>query len=182
MSVPTLQAGTIDVVVQSLDVFVQTVIDAIPVLITGLTFLLLAAVLVKLLSYAVRIALRRALPGKSPIYVQFVTTVVAVFLWFAVALSFLSIVGLGEIAASLGTAAGFVALGVSYAISGMIKDAVAGIYLIQDPDFDPGDVVTVGDVTGVVHSIELRKTRLEVDGDRVVMGNAKIEERWTRES
>ena len=36
------------------------------------------------------------------------------------------------------------------------------------------------DMTGEVRSIELRKTRFDVDGDVVVRANADIEERWTK--
>jgi len=110
----------------------------------------------------------------------FVVTVVAGFLWFGVILSFLSIVGLPLIAASLGTATGFVALGVAYALSGMIEDAVAGMYLLRDPDFSPGDTVTAADVTGEVLAIELRKTRIAVDGSTVVKANGAIEKSWTK--
>ena len=37
-----------------------------------------------------------------------------------------------------------VTLGVSYALSSMIEDAVAGVYLLRDPDFMPGDRIDVG--------------------------------------
>ena len=47
-------------------------------------------------------------------------------------------------AASLGTATGFIALGVAYALSDMIEDTVAGVYLLRDPDFAVGDTVAVG--------------------------------------
>jgi small-conductance mechanosensitive channel len=62
----------------------------------------------------------------------------------------------------------------------MIADAVAGIYLLRDPDFEAGDTVRVGDMEGVVRSIELRKTRFVVGDDTVVRGNADIEARWTK--
>jgi small-conductance mechanosensitive channel len=62
----------------------------------------------------------------------------------------------------------------------MIADAVAGIYLLRDPDFEAGDTVRVGDMEGVVESIELRKTRFAVANDTVVRGNADIEARWTK--
>lgn len=55
----------------------------------------------------------------------------------------LKIVGFGDIAASLGTVVGFIALGVSYALSEMREDVVAGVYLLWDPDFEPGDRVLV---------------------------------------
>ncbi|QCJ46451.1 MULTISPECIES: mechanosensitive ion channel family protein [Haloprofundus] len=177
MQPPVLQTGVVDDAVAA---FLTQLVDAIPVLLVGALFLLIAATVVKLVLFVVRVALRRALPGESPAYRQFVATIVSVFLWFAVALSFLSIVGLEGIAASLGTAAGFVALGVSYATSGMIADAVAGVYLLRDPDFNPGDRVVAGDVTGEVVSIELRKTRMRVEDDTVVRSNAEIEKKWTK--
>ncbi|UIO98529.1 mechanosensitive ion channel [Halobaculum sp. CBA1158] len=173
------QTGTA-IVVDALDRFLTDVTEALPNVLAGIVFLVIAGVGVKVIMALVRATLRRTVPGESPVYRQFVATIVAVFLWFGVGLSFLSVVGLDGIATSLGTAAGFLALGVSYATSGMIADAVAGVYLLRDPDFDPGDRVDIGGTTGVVDSIELRKTRLSVDGDTVVRGNAEIEKKWTK--
>ncbi|MFC7028174.1 mechanosensitive ion channel domain-containing protein [Halomicroarcula sp. GCM10025324] len=170
----------IDILNRAFEQILANVTDALPDLITGIVFLALAAVLIKLLMAVVRTALDRGLPGESPVYRQFIAVIVLVFLWFAVVLSFLSIVGLTAIAASLGTATGFLALGVSYALSGMIADAVAGVYLLRDPDFNPGDVVTAGGVTGEVVAIELRKTRFRVEGNTVVRANADIEKQWTK--
>ncbi|SFS06136.1 Mechanosensitive ion channel [Halomicrobium zhouii] len=168
-------------VTQAFETFVADVVAAIPRLLTGLVFLVLGAIAIKVLMTVVRYFLRRAFPGESPVYRQFVATVVAAFLWFAVGLSFLSLVGLTVIAGALGTATGFLALGVSYALSGMLADAVAGVYLLRDPDFEPGDTVTVDDVTGEVVAIELRKTRLLVEGDTVVRANEAIEQEWRKD-
>ncbi|QLG62767.1 mechanosensitive ion channel domain-containing protein [Halorarum salinum] len=170
-------AGVVD---EALRAFLADVEAALPRLIAGVVFLVLAVVAVKLLLSLVRAVLRRALPGESPVYRQFLATLVGLFLWFAVGLSFLSVVGLEGIARSLGTAAGFLALGVSYALSNMIADAVAGVYLLRDPDFNPGDRVDVDGTVGEVRSIELRKTRLRVEGDTVVRGNSRIEQEWTK--
>jgi hypothetical protein len=93
--------------------FLDRLAAAIPTVVTGLVFLLLASLLVKLVLTLRKAALARTMGGESPVYRQFLTTIVAVFLWFGVGLSTLSVVGLDGIAASLGTAAGFVALGVS---------------------------------------------------------------------
>jgi len=160
--------------------FFQRLVDAIPTILTGLVFIVLAAILVKGALTVLKAVLKRTMPGESPVYRQFLTTIVAVFLWFGVGLSALSVVGLEGIAASLGTAAGFVALGVSYATGDMIADAVAGVYLLRDPDFEAGDTVRVGDMEGVVQTIELRKTRFAVGADTVVRGNSDIESRWTK--
>ncbi len=172
-----LQTGIVERAITGL---VDRFAVALPRLLAGLVFLVVAAVAVKAVVWFLRRALARTGYGETPVYRQFAVTVVSVLLWFAVALTFLSVVGLDGIAASLGTATGFVALGVSYALSGMIADAVAGVYLLRDPDFVPGDTVTVGEVTGEVTSIELRKTRLAVDGDTLVLANADVEKRWRK--
>jgi len=160
--------------------FVRDLVAALPDLIAGLVFLVLAAVLVAVVMRIVRAILGRTLSDASPVYRQFIATLVFVFLVFGLVLSFLSVVGLDGIAASLGTATGFLALGVSYALSEMIADAVAGVYLLRDPDFNPGDRVDVGGTVGEVRAIELRKTRLAVDGDTMVRGNSEIEKQWTK--
>lgn len=172
-----MQTGVVETAINEL---VTGIVGALPEILTGLIFLTVAAVGIKLVMIVVRAVLERALPGEAPVYRQFFAVLVQVFLWFGVILSFLSIVGLTAIAASLGTATGFLALGVSYALSGMIEDAVAGIYLLRDPDFNPGDTIVAGDTTGEVKAIELRKTRFKVEDNTVVRANANIEERWTK--
>ncbi|PSQ58028.1 hypothetical protein BRD18_06875 [Halobacteriales archaeon SW_7_71_33] len=184
LRVAPLQSDTGDLVeraiVGAVDSFADSVLGAVPKILSGVLFLVLAAVLVKAVMWVVRRLLRRVVDDDdADVYRQFVATVVAVFLWFGVGLAFLSVVGLNEIAAALGTASGFLALGVSYALSEMIADVVAGIYLLRDPDFNPDDTVTVGDTTGTVERIELRKTRIDVEGDTVVRANGEIEQRWT---
>jgi small-conductance mechanosensitive channel len=173
-----LQFGVVE---DGIDRFVGDIAAAIPRILAGLIFLAVAGVLAKLVMVVVRALLRRSLDDEDAVYRQFVGAIVAAFLWFGVGLSFLSIVGLDQIASSMGTAAGFLALGVSYSLSTMIADAVAGVYLLRDPDFMPGDRVEVGDISGTVSSIELRKTRFrDENDDTVVRGNAEIEKKWTK--
>jgi small-conductance mechanosensitive channel len=172
----TQGSGVVDSAIEG---FVDNIAGALPDILAGLVFLALAAIAVKVLVSIARAVLKRAFPSQ-PVYAQLGTTLTSIALWFGVLLAFLSAVGLPEIAAALGTASGFLALGVSYALSGMLADAVAGIYLLRDPDFNPGDEVVAGDVTGTVHSIELRKTRFDVGDDRVVRANAEVEKKWTK--
>jgi len=170
---------TATVVEDVLDRFLADLTAAAPRLLAGVVFLVVAGIAIKVVVTIAATILDRGLPGQD-VYQQFGVTVLTVFLWFAVFLAFLAILGLNQIAAALGTATGFVALGVSYALSGMLADAVAGIYLLRDPDFSVGDRVTAGDMTGEVKRIDLRKTRFDVEGDTVVRANAEVEKRWTR--
>jgi len=87
-----------------------------------------------------------------------------------------------DIAASLGTATGFIALGIAFALKEMIADTVAGVYLLQDADFNEGDRVTTASVTGTVVGIDLRKTRIKDDnGDLIVVANRDVEKKWVQE-
>ena len=162
--------------------FLDGVFAAIPRALSGIVFLGLAYVTVRIVLTLVQTSIGRIYVGDRELVGDLVVTVIAIFLWFGVALTFLKVVGMGDVAASLGTAVGFIALGVSYALSEMIEDTVAGIYLLRDPDFNPGYRVEAKGVTGTVAAIELRKTRIDTDdGDRVVLANREIESRWTHD-
>jgi len=153
--------------------------QSIPLLVSGVVFLTFAYVGIKIVVTVLRRVLRR-MYGDRQLVADLIVTVVGVFLWFGAALALLKIVGMGDVAASLGTATGFIALGVSYALSNMLADTVAGVYLLRDPDFTPGDRVTADGMTGTVKAIELRKSRFEVDGDTVVLANRDVEKKWTK--
>ncbi|WP_416838275.1 mechanosensitive ion channel domain-containing protein [Haloferax sp. DFSO52] len=161
--------------------FGNVVRNATPKILTGIVFVGLAYVGIRAILYVLRGVLDGIYPEEQDLVVDLGVAIASVFLWFGAALALLNIVGMTEIAASLGTAAGFIALGVSYALSNMIADTVAGVYLLRDPDFNPGDRVKADPVTGTVTAIELRKTRFESDeGDTVVVANRDVEKKWTK--
>ncbi|KAB1187045.1 MULTISPECIES: mechanosensitive ion channel domain-containing protein [Haloferax] len=171
----------LDVLESTLIEFGTVVRDAAPKVLAGIVFVGLAYVGIKIILYLLRGALDGLYPEEQELVVDLGVAIAGVFLWFGTALALLNIVGMEEIAASLGTATGFIALGVSYALSNMIADTVAGVYLLRDPDFNPGDRVKSDPVTGTVAAIELRKTRFESDeGDTVVVANRDVEKKWTK--
>ena len=177
----TVARFLVDTIRQTLFEFADGLRQAAPTVLTGLVFLAIAYVGIRVLTGVLRRTLDAVYPDDQRLVVDLGVTIVSVFLWFGAALTLLKIFGMGEIAASLGTAAGFVALGVSYALSNMIADTVAGVYLLRDPDFNPGDEVKSDPVTGTVEAIELRKTRFQNDdGDTIVVANRDVEKKWTR--
>jgi small-conductance mechanosensitive channel len=181
MATVTAVQFLVDTIQRTINEFAVGIQTAAPRILTGLVFLALAYVGIRLLTGALRRTLGAVYPDEQGLIVDLGVTIASVFLWFAVALTLLDIFGMGEIAASLGTSAGFVALGVSYALSNMIADTVAGVYLLRDPDFNPGDEVKSDPVTGTVAAIELRKTRFRnADGDTVVVANRDVEKKWTQ--
>jgi small-conductance mechanosensitive channel len=176
MSVP------LQVVTDTAEEFSDGVVSFLPDLLAGLVLVALAYPIIKLVLWVVGSSLSRVYGGEQKLIADLLTTVVSILLWFGVGLAFLNTVGMGEIAASLGTATGFIALGVSYALSEMIEDTVAGVYLLRDPNFNVGDRVETDDATGTVAAIELRKSRIETDsGDMEVVANRMIESHWTHD-
>ncbi len=165
---------------RSITTLVDSIEAAVPKIVTALVFLVVAGLIIWLVLMVVRAVLGRVF-RQNDLIRDLLTTVVGVLLWFGVILTLLKIVGMGDIAASFGTAAGFVALGVSYALSDMIADTVSGVYLLRDPDFNPGDRVEIEGTTGTVRSIDLRKSRFELDsGDTLIMANRDVESGWTK--
>jgi len=163
--------------------FVADIVTVLPTLLSGFVFLTLAYIFIRLVRSVLGSVLGRLYADEQQLIVDLVVTVVSVFLWFGVGLTLFKIVGMDDVAASLGTATGFVALGVAFALKEMIADTVAGVYLLQDPDFNEGDLVTTASVTGTVTGIDLRKTRVRSEeGDLVVLANRDVEKKWVQES
>jgi small-conductance mechanosensitive channel len=163
--------------------FLSGLVTALPKLLSGIVFLTLAYLLIRLVRSGLRSFLRRLYSDDQDLIVDLVVTVVTLFLWFGAGLTLLDIVGMEDIAASLGTATGFIALGIAFALKEMIADTVAGVYLLRDPDFNEGDYVTTASVAGTITGIDLRKTRIRADGgDLIVVANREVEKKWTQEA
>lgn len=161
--------------------FADGVFAAIPRIMSAIVFLAIAGMAIKLVLTVVGWGLDRFYPIEQRLIVDLVVAIVGTLLWFAVALALLQIVGMGEVAASLGTAAGFIGLGIAFALKESIADTVAGVYLLRDNDFNHGDRVDAAGVTGTIVGLDLRKTRLRTDaGELVVLANRDVEKKWTQ--
>jgi len=181
----TLAANALAVsnVERVLDESIRGILAALPRLLVGVVFLSVAYVAIRLVRSVARSVLSAMYPAEEKLVVDLAVALVGIVLWFGALLALLKIVGMGDIAASLGTATGFIGLGIAFALKEMIADTVAGVYLLQDPDFQEGDRVTTASVTGTVEGIDLRKTRIRADdGDLVVLANREVEKKWTREA
>lgn len=180
---PLLQSTTTvtDTIMSVFNDFADTIINSFPQILAGLLFITLAALAIKTITYTFRRALKQIYPENQYLIVKLIVLIANIVLWFGASLAFLDIVGLGAIAVSIGSATGFIGLGVTYALKDMLADTVAGVYLLQDPNFNEGDTVETASVTGTVETIDLRKTRIrEPDNDLVVVANGDVEKRWTQ--
>jgi small conductance mechanosensitive channel len=70
---------------------------------------------------------------------------------------------------------GALSLAITFAIQDVLKNLVAGLYLLWEHPFVIGDVIKVKDVTGAVEDIQVRTTVLRADnGQLIVVPNAVL--------
>jgi small conductance mechanosensitive channel len=76
------------------------------------------------------------------------------------------------------TAIGLLTVAVTVAIQDVLKDLVAGFYILMERPFHIGDQITIGDVisrTGRVEDVQIRATKLRlVSGEEVSIPNALV--------
>jgi small conductance mechanosensitive channel len=76
---------------------------------------------------------------------------------------------------SLLASAGILSLVVGLGAQSLIKDILAGIFIVFEGEFRVGDIVTIGDYRGTVMDIGLRTTKiLGLDGNIKIFNNSEI--------
>jgi len=74
-----------------------------------------------------------------------------------------AILVLGEIGVSLGpliASAGIAGIALGFGAQSVVRDFLAGIFVIIEDHYGVGDVINVGEVTGTVEEVDLRTTRI----------------------
>lgn len=103
-----------------------------------------------------------------------VTKSVVIITWTVVGILVgLSVVGVNI--APLLAGAGLIGVAISLASQNLIRDAINGFFIILEDQYAVGDVVGVGDATGVVEAINLRITQLrDTEGRLITVPNSEI--------
>ncbi len=71
--------------------------------------------------------------------------------------------------------AGVIGIAIGFGAQGLVKDLVAGLFIIIENQYRVGDVVRIADVAGIVEQINLRRTVLrDLDGIVHVVPNGEI--------
>jgi small-conductance mechanosensitive channel len=99
--------------------------------------------------------------------VQAVSSVLAGAVSFVVYLIalFLVLAELGVDLAPLLAGAGVAGLAIGFGAQSLVKDCFSGVFILLEDQYAVGDIVDVGEATGVVENVSLRATRLRsVDG------------------
>ena len=71
--------------------------------------------------------------------------------------------------------AGIIGVGISLAAQSLIKDFINGFFILFEDHYGVGDVITVGDLSGSVESLNLRITQLrDTEGRLITIPNSQI--------
>ncbi|MEH2238857.1 mechanosensitive ion channel family protein [Nostoc sp.] len=115
-----------------------------------------------------------------------VTKSIATGIWIGVGF-LLALVSLGIDIVPLLAGVSLVGVAVSLASQNLIKDAINGFLIILEDQYALGDVITVGDVGGLVENLNLRMTQLrDSEGRLITIPNGEIKvvanlsSRWSR--
>lgn len=91
-------------------------------------------------------------------------SIVAALVWTGAVLTILGAT-FGISLAPFLAGAGIIGIALGFGAQDLVKDFVAGVFMLVEDQFAVGDVIDVGDATGVVERISLRTTRLrDVNG------------------
>lgn len=104
---------------------------------------------------------RRSARANSISIVLTSTTIVAI--WVIAAMTILGIVGIDL--APLLAGAGIAGVALGFGAQTLVKDCIAGLFMLIEDQYGIGDVVDLGEATGVIEEVSLRTTVLRsVDG------------------
>ena len=115
-----------------------------------------------------------------------VTKSIITLIWLAVGI-LVGLMALGIDIVPLLAGASLVGVAVSLASQNLIKDAINGFLIILEDQYALGDVITVGDVGGLVENLNLRMTQVrDAEGRLITIPNsevrivANLSSRWSR--
>jgi small-conductance mechanosensitive channel len=72
--------------------------------------------------------------------------------------------------------AGIVGLAIGFGAQSLVKDVITGAFIVLERQFSVGDVIRIGDRSGVVENLGVRTTTLrDIEGTAHIISNNKIE-------
>lgn len=81
---------------------------------------------------------------------------------------------IGVDTATLVASAGILSLIVGLGAQSLVNDILAGLFIVFEGEFQVGDIVTIGDFTGVVMEIGIRTTKVKGGGNVKVFANRNV--------
>ncbi len=112
--------------------------------------------------------------------ISVIVSLALIVMWVALFAEIARELGLGSLAVTISGSLAVLALALASGASGLAADIISGVFLARDPDFEIGYKIKVGDVIGIVHSVDIRKIRVVDDAGIIyIFPNAKLDkEGW----
>ena len=88
-------------------------------------------------------------------------SIVTVFVFTILVLTLMSVLGIPI--APLLASAGILGVALGIGAQNLVKDFLAGVFMILEDQYGVGDVISLGETTGTVEAVSLRVTRLRDD-------------------
>lgn len=158
-----------------LSYFFSSLDYAVIAFVAAIITLVMAYLILKILVSIVKhVLLRRCVPTAL---IGMLTSVLAALFWYFVVMAILSqLPGFSEMVLRMGIIFAFFVLAVGLAMSGVLRELVAGAFLVTDKDFGAGLQVKAGGVEGVVESVDIRKSRIRNStGNLHIVPNSEVE-------
>ena len=92
---------------------------------------------------------------------QLLRSIITVIVWAVATIPTLSIFGINV--APLLTSAGVIGVSLGFGAQTLVKDYLAGIFMIIEDQYSVGDLVDVGHASGTIEEVGLRVTRIKDD-------------------
>lgn len=155
--------------------FVSALIDV------ALTFLV-AWILVRLISFIVRRALKARRPGADDVRAKrldtastLIISIAKYVIYFLAVAAAIGQLGLTASMTSLLTAAGIGGIVLGIGAQSLVQDIVSGFFMLFEDQFAVGDYITAADITGTVTAINLRTTAIQgYTGEVTIVPNGSI--------
>jgi len=129
--------------------------------------IILAAVLILVFFRVLQVIVSRAMKKTMPEQkAQLVKKAIQYTGWVIAIISVLESMGV-NLSALLG-AAGIAGIAIGFAAQTSVSNLISGIFLISEKPFQIGDVIQVGDITGIVMSVDLLSIKLQTFDNRFV--------------
>ncbi len=131
------------------------------------SFLVIAWIAVTARSGVRRAMLRARAPANALLLAERVTQLTIIALGIVIALAIL-----GVQLTALTALVGLAAIAFSLSVQDITRSLLAGLYLLVERPFQVGDLVEIGDKSGVVQDVGIRATTLLAEnGDRIIIPN-----------
>lgn len=159
--------------------FVSPVKQFIPKLPPLILSLILGIVIVVLLASLAKYFLKITRVPKA--LASIILSLLTIILWILLFSELAREMGMTSVAITVSGSLIVLGLALSNGATALTSDIIAGVFLAKDRDFEIGYKVKIGDIKGVVQSIDVRKVRIiDDDGKLHVVPNANIDKSgWT---